>query len=43
MRRNETPPGRQDENPAIRELTPAEMRQVGGGSDPEWRYVTVRR
>ncbi|HEV7266184.1 MAG TPA: hypothetical protein VGN83_14875 [Falsiroseomonas sp.] len=29
---------------APRELTAAEMQQAGGGaSDPEWRYVPVRR
>jgi hypothetical protein len=30
-------------NPAPRELIAAEMQLVGGGSDPEWRYVPVRR
>ncbi len=28
---------------APRELTIAEMRQAGGGSDSEWRYLPVRR
>jgi hypothetical protein len=29
---------------APRELTADELRQAGGGSsDPEWRYVPVRR
>ena len=29
---------------APRELTAAEMQQVGGGlAEPEWRYVPVRR
>jgi hypothetical protein len=38
MTRSETPA-----TPAPRELTSAEMRQAGGGSDSEWRYVPVRR